>query len=97
MLTKNERRALIRARDLIEIGKQDMICLALNAVAVDDPALDRAAERMRFYIHTALDGFATLGGWQLARGIGRSKFDAMRADRLAWIDWMLGEGDGPAA
>lgn len=89
MLTKNERRALRRARELIATGKADMICLALKAVAADDPALDRAAIRLRGYISDALGGFATLGGWQLAHGICRKSFGATRADRLAWIDWML--------
>ncbi|WP_322037962.1 hypothetical protein [Burkholderia cenocepacia] len=98
MLTKKERRALLRARDLIANDKEHMICLALVAVAQADPALDRAAYRLRVYISDALGDFTTLGGWQYFHGIHRSEAQR-RADRLAWIDWMLAEGkdERPAA
>jgi hypothetical protein len=40
------------------------------------------------YIQAMLDPYATLGMWQRAQGMNTELRDP-KADRLAWIDWMI--------
>ncbi|MDN7537061.1 hypothetical protein [Burkholderia cenocepacia] len=98
MLTTNHRIALRQARRLIALKKQQFICHALEDVAAVDGRLDAAVNDLKRYILTKLRPHAALGCWQEAHGYGKRSDEQRRADRLAWIDWMLeGGGDEPAA
>lgn len=91
MLTADERRALQLARDIIRNGRQEFICVALTQVMVNNPRLIRAGHRLRCYIDGALEGEGSLGWWQRCHGFDRDR-NQQRLDRMAWIDWMLGDG-----
>lgn len=85
-LTKNERRALELAREKIANGNYRRICFAIASVTEDFKAFDR----LTTYIHGAL-GAQYLDRWQELKGFGERDENQRRADRLAWIDWMLGK------
>ena len=88
-LTKDERRALEWARELIASGRQEHICFARD----DADGVDHAAAyRIKAYIRYQLGGGGRgLDDWQHGNGIDRETDEQVRADRLAWIDWMLGK------
>lgn len=90
MLTQDERRALQLARQIIWRGGQEFICVALTEVMVKHPYLITASYRLREYINDALQGEGSLGWWQRRRGIKRDRTQ-LQLDRMAWIDWMLGD------
>lgn len=89
-LTQNERRALIEARKYIKAGSESFVCLALRIAAYYEPELAFAADRLCSYISEMLGSSAFLSGWQHSHGIFHDAHQ-QRADRLAWIDWMLNE------
>jgi len=89
-LTKDERRALELAREIIAMGKNQFVCNALLEVSYADVTLTNATCALEDYIGRALQGF-TLEEWQEESGFGVRDADQKRADRLAWIDWMLGK------
>ncbi|MDR9839417.1 hypothetical protein [Herbaspirillum huttiense] len=88
-LTKDERRALELAREKIASEQAAVVCYALKLASEEYPDLRQAVERLQDYIGVALEGGgSTLTRWQLENGFYRGN---VRADRLAWIDWMLGK------
>ncbi|WP_284076343.1 hypothetical protein [Herbaspirillum aquaticum] len=96
-LTKDERRALELARDAIANRRDAYICHALEyGIAPVHPELKPACFRLLRYITAAFgiepgnEGFE-LRDWQKQNGLGGRDWDQQRADRLAWIDWMLGK------
>ncbi|ACR15026.1 hypothetical protein BcepIL02_gp33 [Burkholderia phage BcepIL02] len=89
-LTPKKREALKLARELIESGEEGYVCLALKSVARSRPDLRASVASLRRYIMRKLRPYAFLGGWQRKQGIWRYD-EQQRADRLAWIDWMLDE------
>jgi hypothetical protein len=89
-LTKDERRALELAREKIAIGKSHALCLALWSVGKECEELIAAVERLTKYIQRALFPSCILTTWQAAT-LGQARWGSERADRLAWIDWMLGK------
>ncbi|WP_287027717.1 hypothetical protein [Herbaspirillum sp.] len=96
-LTKDERRALQLVRDGIANNREAYICHALEyGIAPAHPELKPACFRLLGYITAAFgiepgnEGFE-LRDWQKQNGLGGRDWDQQRADRLAWIDWMLGK------
>ena len=89
MMTNDKRRALILARAVIQVGREHLICLALEDVAYHNPELRKACSELENYILCKLQGYSTLGFWQASRGIDSPT--AGRIDRINWISWMLGE------
>ena len=92
-LNADERDLLHEARALIERGEIKVICRALYHAEFVGPHTGGrrdALHRLTAYISNALGSpLETLRGWQIRRGMtGRDT----RADRLAWIDWMIEEG-----
>jgi hypothetical protein len=96
MLLSAERQLLIRARRILL--KQETrigICTALYMATYPplfekDALAQMAYTRLRLYIGDALAPFATLESWQKHHGFYCGA-TTCRRDRLAWIDWMLGE------
>lgn len=98
-LNKNERRALELAREEIGPGC-DFICTALYRVGRHNPELVNACGRIKEYIMCALwadlpdrvgNNIVTLETWQKRVGVMENSSVVRTADRLAWIDWMLGK------
>lgn len=85
-LTKDERRALELARRRIAEGKSRRVCYALASASSDYDEVERLCD----YINEALCS-AGLEYWQEENGFGTRSEEQLRADRLAWIDWMLGK------
>lgn len=94
MLTKTKREALTRARAMVKRCEEDFICNALDTVKMKYPRLRPACVSLKKYIERMLDGHVALGSWQKANvdplSNARSTSGMRRADRLMWIDWMLG-------
>ncbi|WP_195724668.1 hypothetical protein [Herbaspirillum sp. CAH-3] len=96
-LTKDERRALELARERIRSGLNYYICPALSFVAYAHPELSEGVMRLCSYIKEALGGrrsdgcTPTLEGWRYDNCMPEQLHEKDRADRLAWIDWMLGK------
>ncbi|WP_186267984.1 hypothetical protein [Burkholderia gladioli] len=88
-LTPEKREALTMARTHIETQRETYICLALDYVKNRHPRLQNACDSIADFIRDALDCYS-LDIWQCYRGISRSP-DQRGADRIAWIDWMLGD------
>lgn len=95
-MTKNQRRLLLLAREQIANRNERYICLALTCATfrTGRSSTERDQKDMAYlkhYISAMLDNYATLQDWQyFVIGANRS-FDQQRRDRLAWIDWMLGD------
>jgi hypothetical protein len=94
MLTPRERELLIAARTLIACGENNYICTALWTIDMRNGNHD--SERLVQYVHEQLSPWTTLTSWQRNNGIvvandEESFRENARADRLAWIDWMLDE------
>lgn len=102
-LSKIERALLKNARTLIATQQERYICLALATAAMsagyrlisagrraEAEETHAAGERLRHYIANALDGYSSLDAWYVTHSLP-STAAALRAARLAWIDWMLGE------
>jgi len=92
-LTKNERRALELARKIIKTWERNFVCHALEDVEEEHPMLSYACNRLRGYISRQLGGAHTLDAWQIKNGWEGRDSSQRCVDRLAWIDWMLAEGD----
>lgn len=94
-VTNNQRRLLWIARDHIASGRETYICLALtranHRMFGNCPMLDEQdAGYLKYYIHNMLEGSGRLQDWQHKHGIWRGPHE-QQLDRLAWIDWMLGD------
>lgn len=88
-LNKNERRALEMAREIIAKGERGYICFALDTARCRGANV-KAVKRLQAYIRRALDGYGCLENWQIgAKHLRPRSIVQKRADRLAWIDWML--------
>lgn len=92
MLTPEKREALLLARDKIAQHKIPYICWALEAVEMGRPDLTRVCQQLKMYISKMIFPSDSLANWQERRGMRRS-VQQIRADRIAWIDWMLDEMD----
>lgn len=90
-LTKDERRALELAREKIARATSGAVCIALWAVEKDVPDLARAVNRLETYIQNSLAPNCMLTTWHGDNGFYGRSAEQRRADRLAWIDWMLGK------
>jgi hypothetical protein len=66
------------------------ICHHIRDARRANPALTPAADYMLDYIRTQLDDCWNLEVWQRYEG-RQSLSKGVIADRLAWIDWMLGD------
>lgn len=92
-LDKHERRVLVLAREKIADGSQKYICTALAVVRDIDGLLWNAANRIQGYICNSLNDSHSLSlyleDWQRKNGFAHRTHQQCRADRLAWIDWML--------
>jgi hypothetical protein len=89
-LSANKRQALSIARELIESGEEDYICLALREASRRNPSLNEAVKGLRKFISRQLFPYTFLHTWQMRNGFGWRP-DRARGDRIAWIDWMLDE------
>ena len=95
---KNKVKALKKARHLISNLDEDYICFALDTVAGKNPALAQAIIDLKCYINYQLSPTDTLLGWQHNNDVDFIVFRnirADRADRIAWIDWMINELETP--
>ncbi|MCG0577269.1 hypothetical protein L6Q82_04870 [Burkholderia cenocepacia] len=95
-LTPEKREALLAARVRIEKKWDTFICNALRSVGDHNPRLMPAADELRKFVNAQVTlprqrTAATLGKWQRRNGHGFRTMWQQRADRLAWIDWMLDE------
>jgi hypothetical protein len=89
MLTQIERNLLIRVREAIKAEQEWSICVALRDLAFGIEE-NEAAERLRNYITESLHILpTTLESWQMRMGFRHRSSARTRADRIAWIDWML--------
>lgn len=91
-MTKYHREALRRARKLIASGRQQFICHALDSIRFHTEVhkVERACVELKYEIAAYLGKYYSLEAWlRHNRFSGR---DA-RADRLAWIDWMLAQDE----
>ena len=97
-LNAYERTLLEDARERIAAMSEPSsgyICLALVDAMCDRSERDNgtgwsdARDRLSDYIDRRLKGRPTLGAWQESCGIFHNRTE-QRADRIAWIDWMLG-------
>lgn len=99
MSATNEQKveALKAARRMIEEKRHSYICNALDQEVADGSAhLSIAAAELCAYMHASLGGprgfykfDPTLENWQTDNGLGSRASAQTRADRLAWIDWMI--------
>ncbi|AFN39102.1 hypothetical protein G167_gp52 [Burkholderia phage BcepMigl] len=91
-LTPEKREALMLARERIAGRKNQFICHALDFISMRHPHLEPACVSLKKYIGKQL-GSPTwaLGTWHEFNGFGDRGDAQRRADRLAWIDWMLDE------
>jgi len=90
-LTKDERRALEYARERIAKGGDYYICNRLDQAAENAICSCAESERIQAHIQKLLEYRSTLYSWQILVGFPDRGADQRRADRLAWIDWMLGK------
>jgi hypothetical protein len=91
MLTETERIMLRRARASIEAEQEWYICAALVNLATG-PNEMKAALRLKKYIWASLNVLpVTLEAWQGQNGYWNRTCTQLRADRVAWITWMLDE------
>ena len=91
MLNNPKSEALRRVRHLIKTNQETFICFALERVGLDSPTLAYACEKLRLYVVQSLSPYDVLQTWQERNDLGDRGADQRRADRLAWIDWMLEE------
>jgi hypothetical protein len=96
MLNNPKSEALRRVRYLIKTGKMTFICHALDDVAMVSNSLRHACGQLKCYVQESLAPYDNLQDWQHKNWWGDRDADQRRADRLAWIDWML-EGSPNAA
>ncbi|WP_186181681.1 hypothetical protein [Burkholderia gladioli] len=93
-LTPEKRKALTLARYRIAASLDDYVCFALDEIGRKFPSLEIACNDLRIYILQSLrqdnPGCFTLQQWQQRHGICHLSVE-LRDDRLAWIDWMLGD------
>ncbi|PRH37738.1 hypothetical protein [Burkholderia gladioli] len=95
-LTPEKREVLKLARERIENRQNLFICHALTDAAFFHPHLKQAAREMHSFVNEQVrverSKFAqTLDRWQRRNGFGPRSIPQLRRDRLAWIDWMLGD------
>ncbi|MCW3543080.1 hypothetical protein [Burkholderia cenocepacia] len=90
-LTREKREALKHARERIAANKNQFICHALDWIKEYRPELGAACVSLKRYIARQLRPVNSLGQWQELHGFGHRSDAQRRADRLAWIDWMLDE------
>jgi len=91
MLTSNKRKVLTMARIALEDSRVDFLCHAIEHVANQNENLANECRVLKAYVVDALDEHYTLACWQITNGFGERDDKQTRKDRLAWIDWMLGE------
>jgi hypothetical protein len=82
---------LTRAR--IAQGSNCFICYGLQKVAFLHPRLRPAALQLEEYISAVLKPYTVLEAWQA--NSPDVKGGRARADRLAWIDWMIADLEKP--
>lgn len=91
--------ALVKARVLIESGRERYICWALEDVGAKNRDLAPATWYLRWYVMTMLlrqGGMSTIETY-LVKRFGSQHNHNPREVRLQWIDWMKGTLDLPAA
>ncbi|ABO57472.1 hypothetical protein LA345_00830 [Burkholderia vietnamiensis] len=98
-LTPEKREVLKLARERIENRKNYFLCHALRDAAFFHPHLKEAARELRSFVNEQVRAerskFApTLDRWQRRNGFAPRSIAQIRRDRLAWIDWMLDDGEG---
>lgn len=88
---------LTKAREMIAVGDETYICIALKSIGLDVGEY-RASEEIVNHISTLVGGrCASLATWLQDQGyLGYSPLpadvqDRLRATRLAWIDWLIEE------
>jgi len=90
-LTKDERRALEYARKGIKEQGREYICVLIEEACDRGICSEEESTRLRTHIAKLLYPKASLSGWHLFKNWNGRDRDQRRADRLAWIDWMLGK------
>jgi hypothetical protein len=98
-LNAEERRLLQRARMMIVTYNAATLCRALELASnqlgrntlnpVGSMKIAAAYTRLINYVRTAMGDSLMLATWQSDHGFGDRGDTQRRADRLAWIDWML--------
>jgi len=91
MLTPNKRKVLAMARIALEDRRVDFICHALDYVEGRNANLHAECRELKMFVIHALGENYTLTCWQEKNGFSERSDSQYRADRLAWIDWMLDE------
>lgn len=81
-------RVLRAARHRIATGRNTLICLALQEAGRQREFSEAAALEVIEYVQSLLAPHTTLGQWQRAQGMNTGLRNP-KADRLAWIDWMI--------
>jgi hypothetical protein len=90
-ISKVKRQLLIKARERIIWGKNDLICYALMDAARTQEE-QHASHLLRSYISQQLGGgWMRLEIWQRENGYGNRDRHQVKQDRINWISWMLGE------
>jgi hypothetical protein len=67
------------------------LCHALQSIERTHPKLGDEAFALQQYIRSQLQGAFTLENWQERNGFPGRDWHQCRADRIAWIDWLLAE------
>ncbi|RKP56398.1 hypothetical protein [Pararobbsia silviterrae] len=102
-MNKYQRIALERARKVLKRGEENYLCYALSCViseilyrgepGVDDLAVKEACLDLRVFVMNAIYPHGTLEGWSEEHAPTQRPKTAhqRRAQRIQWIDWMLGD------
>lgn len=100
-LTSKEQLLLLGARTRLLDKRVDYVCHGIEQACQAngwDPSC-KARTRLKKYIygqlktktHGHVEQHYTLEDWQESSGLGLRAPDVVRKDRIAWVDWMLGE------
>ena len=83
--------AVLRAaRKRIVQDLNSMVCLALTDACDSNARLSLlATTELITYVQNSISSHTTLGAWQRANGVKMPGLRDLKADRLAWIDWMI--------
>jgi len=91
-MTPRQRHILRLVRDRIKRKKNLYICLTISDIDTEYyPLYEKDCEYLKKYIREKLTGYACLEYWQKSRGIPRG--DDRHSARVAWLNWILEEGE----
>jgi hypothetical protein len=94
-------RILRQARELIESGEENFVCLAIEYAAKRLERISAGAELVA-WVESMLGDSGTLSGWIRSNrpelwfsATCDERIRLLRVTRLAWIDWMISELEKP--